>query len=375
MRILHVLTLMGANGEYGGPVKVARELSNIANSVNGVKSRIIGGTNFFQEIISSKEYFIPVRKWIRTNSVSGFFSVRFVVTFIREFKNADVLHLHFARDIIQIFAGFVCIIFKKPYVTQTHGMIRFKNSRTIFFDSIFIIPILRNAKYCMVLSEFELNDLKKVAKDLNFIVVPNGIDSSLIPKFPSKKLTQNTMVAFCSRLHHTKGIDNFFKLAISFRESENIYFEIYGPEGGELSNTLEQIKFENQLRVNPIKYKGAIPPDMVGETLQKIDLLVLPSKYDPYPMIVLESLVHGTPVLISNVCGNSFAVSSIDGLMVSIDNSEEDFSNRAELLLKKYSDSTSRVNLQISSSIQFDVSKVVNTVIQIYKNAVADSSN
>lgn len=61
LKILHVLTLMGANGEYGGPVKVARELSNIANSVNGVKSRIIGGTNFFQEIISSNEYFVPVR--------------------------------------------------------------------------------------------------------------------------------------------------------------------------------------------------------------------------------------------------------------------------------------------------------------------------
>lgn len=366
---------MGANGEYGGPVKVARELSNIANSVNGVKSRIIGGTNFFQDIISSNEYFVPVRKWIRTNSVSGFFSVRFVVTFIREFKNADVIHLHFARDIIQIFAGFLCIILEKPYVSQTHGMIRFKNSRTRFFDTIFIVPILRNAKYCMVLSEFELNDLKKVAKDLNFIVVPNGIDSSKIPKFPSKKFTQNTTVAFCSRLHHTKGLDSFFKLAISFRESVNMYFEIYGPDGGELSNTLEQIEFENQRRVNPIKYKGAISPDMVGETLQKIDLLVLPSKYDPYPMIVLESLVHGTPVLMSNVCGNSFVVSLIDDLMVSVDNSEEDFSKRAVMLLEKYHGSSARVNLQKNAANKFDISNVGKALIGIYKEASIGLTN
>ena len=120
---------------------------------------------------------------------------------------------------------------------------------------------------------------------------------------------------------------------------------------------------------------GAIPPELVGDTLQKIDLLVLPSKYDPYPMIVLESLVHGTPVLISNVCGNSFAVSLIDDLMVSVDNTEEDFSNRARLLLRKYSDSISRVNLQRKASIQFDISKVGNSVIRIYKNAVTGSSN
>lgn len=360
---------MGANGEYGGPVKVARELSSIANSFKGLNSRIIGGTNISTNINSPNENFIMVRKWIKTTSVSGFFSVKFVITFFKEFKTSDVIHLHFARDLIQIFAGFICLIFKKPFITQTHGMIRAKNSRTKIFDNIFIKPILRKAKFCLVLSEYELNDLKKIVNNLNFVVVPNGIDASRISKYPNKNLQQPTTIAFCSRLHHTKGLDKFLKLAISFGESQDICFEIYGPDGGELLNTLKQIEYENQHRLQPIKYMGAIPPDLVGATIQKIDLLVLPSKYDPYPMIVLESLVHGTPVLISNVCGNSSEVSSIDQLMVSIDNTDVDFSNRAVLLLEKYHDSSARVNLQRSAAIRFDISNVGKKLIEIYKNA------
>jgi glycosyltransferase involved in cell wall biosynthesis len=366
---------MGANGEYGGPVKVARELSSIANSVKGLNSRIIGGTNISTNIDSPNEKFIMVRKWIRTTSVSGFFSVKFAITFFKEFKTSDVLHLHFARDLIQIFAGLICLILKKPFITQTHGMIRAKNSRTKIFDNIFIKPILRNAKFCLVLSEFELNDLQKVVNGLNFVVVPNGIDASRISKYPSNGSQRLTTIAFCSRLHHTKGLDKFLKLAINFRESEYICFQIYGPDGGELFNILKQIELENQHRLQPIKYMGAIPPDLVGAMLQNIDLLVLPSKYDPYPMIVLESLVHGTPVLISNVCGNSSEVSSIDRLMVSMDNTDEDFSNRAGFLIEKYRDSSARVNLQTSAAIKFDISYVGETLIGIYKDASIGLNN
>ena len=81
LKILHVLTLMGANGEYGGPVRVARELSSMANSIDGFDSKIIGGTNISESSITPNENFVPVRKWINTTSVSGFFSLRFAIIF------------------------------------------------------------------------------------------------------------------------------------------------------------------------------------------------------------------------------------------------------------------------------------------------------
>jgi glycosyltransferase involved in cell wall biosynthesis len=50
---------------------------------------------------------------------------------------------------------------------------------------------------------------------------------------------------------------------------------------------------------------GSLKASEVLEMLKRVDLLVLPSNYDPYPMIVLEALSVGTPVLINSVCGQS----------------------------------------------------------------------
>jgi glycosyltransferase involved in cell wall biosynthesis len=76
---------------------------------------------------------------------------------------------------------------------------------------------------------------------------------------------------------------------------------IFGPDGGELTGLKDQIYSDPYL--SALRYKGALPPSDVLEMLRGADLLVLPSENEPFPMIVLEALSVGTPVLIMPSCG------------------------------------------------------------------------
>jgi glycosyltransferase involved in cell wall biosynthesis len=128
-------------------------------------------------------------------------------------------------------------------------------------------------------------------------IIPNGIAIDF-----SRKLTDSSSnrVIFCSRLDKRKGIDKFIDLADSFRESD-LVFEIYGPDGGELDFCRNEIT--NRRLQNTLTYKGALPSDTVQEILAGAKVLILPSKNEPFPMVVLESLAVGTPVLVMPSCG------------------------------------------------------------------------
>ena len=52
-----------------------------------------------------------------------------------------------------------------------------------------------------------------------------------------------------------------------------------------------------------LEYKGALPAGKVQSMLAAIDLLILPSRDEPFPMIILEALAVGTPVLVMPSCG------------------------------------------------------------------------
>ena len=87
-------------------------------------------------------------------------------------------------------------------------------------------------------------------------------------------------------------------------------FEIYGPDGGEL--LFVQSEISSRRLTDNLEYKGSLQADEVQRVLAEIDVLVLPSKDEPFPMVILESLAVGTPVLVMPSCGFSRKLKSFD---------------------------------------------------------------
>lgn len=367
LQILHVLTLNGRKGEYGGPVRVARELCGGLNN-RGHKTQIFSGALFSSEPSPKaglNENYVLVKPLSKKFPVSSLWSWKLAVTLTKMIKKSDGVHIHFARDLIPFLAALVSIVLRKPFVTQTHGMI-ISDQRFItrLIDVIFTRPLINRSNTNLVLTPDELNAISKLKIKSPSKILPNGI---IIDQVRQKKTNNKNRIVFCSRLNKRKGIDKFVELANHYRNS-GIKFDVYGPDGGELNFLISEIISR---KLNGIlEYKGAVNAEEVQQLLQNVDLLVLPSKDEPFPMVILEALSVGTSVLVMPSCGISTELKKFKSYFVS---KTEDLDGLIDSVEKYLSDRNEKIDEEIVDFCKknFSIESVCTEMEKIYESSIS----
>ena len=137
----------------------------------------------------------------------------------------------------------------------------------------------------------DIKKFKPVSKKIADIKV-NGI------KIPDSKL----IVSFLGRLSEEKAPDLFLEIANQLREEKNIHFILSGdgPMQEAVLTMMTKMELEN------VTYTGFA--DSVS-VLSITDIMLLPSRIDGRPNVVLESLAMGVPVIASNVGGLPWIIS------------------------------------------------------------------
>jgi glycosyltransferase involved in cell wall biosynthesis len=364
LNVLHILTLSGRNGEYGGPVKVARELCAELEK-RGYKTRIFSGALDGSEPIPAEglqESFVRVKPIFPKIEVSSLWSRKIIRQMSKHIRESDIVHIHYARDIIPTLAAIICILYRKNYVLQTHGMVIPDKRLTIkILDTLLFLPVMNRSKACLVLNDFEMNLVIKLGVNTKIYDLPNGIKK---PHFElTDPLNPVRRIAFCSRLQSIKGVSKFIELATARSQYQEV-FEIYGPDGGELRKVLQEVN--NPKNGRKLFYGGAIHPSEILSLLKDIDLIVLPSDIDFFPMIVLESLSVGTPALVMPSCGIAMKISMLNPLLVAKGMKTSDLIDAFELYSQ--SEKISRAEVQNFSQDYFGISNVVAELEKIYNS-------
>ena len=358
LKILHVLTLNGENGEYGGPVRVARELCNEisrrGHNVEIISGAIVGSAPISnQTTIQTFEYVRPLSKRFR---VSSYWSWKLAIKLNKKISVSNVVHVHFARDLIPFCAVLLCIFRKKPFVSQTHGMVIFDGRiATKILDTFFTKWVLNHSKTVFALTEAEKEELLKLGISAPIQIMGNGI--ALPNEFSGRGKNEIQKIIFCSRLHSRKGLSQFIELARN-NQKANYVFEIYGPDAGELQNVLRLIEEENLAMY--LSYKGSLKSSDVVKVLADSDLLILPSKDEPFPMIVLESLSVGTPVIVMPTCGIANALMNLDRDFVTETTEFQSLANSFEKLIKRDFGTLERNKIREFVNREFSISKLVD---------------
>jgi O-antigen biosynthesis protein len=133
-------------------------------------------------------------------------------------------------------------------------------------------------------------------------VIPNGIDTeyyNTVPKIPWRQGTTQAsenrfVVAFMGRLSEEKGPDTFIRIADILAHRTDIEFIVCGQ--GVLYDDLRQDVNSRQLE--NIHFLGFVEPKSY---LRCCDVLVVCSRLDGRPNVVMESLAMGIPVIVSRV--------------------------------------------------------------------------
>ena len=120
------------------------------------------------------------------------------------------------------------------------------------------------------------------------------------------------VVGFSGRLSEEKGPDVFVEVARMCRECKNLRFVMTG--AGPMTELI--MKKVQELPIGTrFEFAGLV--DDVDQYLALYDILILPSRFDGRPLVVMEALACGVPVIASDVGGLADLVSDgINGYLV-----------------------------------------------------------
>lgn len=237
-----------------------------------------------------------------------------------EIKSDTVIQAHWVYP-----EGYYAIQLAKKYnipcVVKAHG------------SDIHTIPRKNRVikKYTLITLEsankviFVSNALLTSAKELgysgkNAVVIPNGIDPTYFYPVEKAQALEKTgwiqskkyVVGFVGNLIYVKRADKFVKI---FSEIQKIIgdveFVLVGD--GDLREGIQKECSDIGLTVT---FAGRVPHEDVAAWMNLFDVMILPSRNEGWPCVVLEAYACGVPVVGSN---NGGIAEAIGGLGVVVD--------------------------------------------------------
>ncbi len=116
-------------------------------------------------------------------------------------------------------------------------------------------------------------------------------------------------------------------------------------------------------------FTGAVKYEQVAAWLQQSQALVLFSRYENLPCVILEALCCGVPVISTNVGGIAEVIDDSNGIIVSNEKEEQ----LQEALKQVYDNYTrfDRIKIAEVASKQFSYKTVGNEIDKVYKELIS----
>lgn len=136
--------------------------------------------------------------------------------------------------------------------------------------------------------------------------VPFGIDSAPLIPFQRKTESENLRFGFIGTLFEHKGPDLLIKAFQTLPKDCKAELKIYGDlnQFTDYSKTLEKLRDADPQSRDKISFEGTFPNSKLGEILQNMDVLVVPSRwYENTPLVIQSALATKTPLIVTNLGG------------------------------------------------------------------------
>lgn len=176
------------------------------------------------------------------------------------------------------------------------------------------------------------------------------------------------IVANAASIYDLKNPDLFIKIARNVLiKNNNVTFVWFG-DGLTIKEINKRLELENLS--NKIKFVGAIKPDLMLNIFQQIDGLLLTSKIETFPLVILEAYLTKTLVFCTNFIGSSEIVKDKKtGFIYDMNNPE----NASNLILNNLLDPTISNKIVEQASDYFNdtynnINKFVSQHIELYKS-------
>lgn len=223
-------------------------------------------------------------------------------SFFKKIDEADIVHVHQFNTLISSLSILYARIKNKPVCVTDHGGGLFKISN--------LIPVIGNSvNLYMLVADYSYKKFYKYNKP--YYTIYGGVDTS---KFSSKDLKKENEVLFVGKILKIKGIDTLINAVKNFDIHIRIDAKLHDVN---YLKYLIKLNGRSQTCFNFNATDDGLVADYNGALVT-----VLPSLVEIFPLVALESMACGTPVICTNVGGLPELVEDgFDGFIVPPNNS------------------------------------------------------
>ncbi|WP_160674372.1 glycosyltransferase family 4 protein [Clostridium sp. C8-1-8] len=324
------------------------------------------------KVNSNNDKFFKQIVYIRNNMfnliLKGLFPTLYINNIIQKvegklnIKEYDIIHCHWLYP--HGFAAYkLALKYDKKLIVTGHG----SDVHSIYRKSSFIRNSIKEeleyADYITLVSEGlkeKLIDIYNINSS-KILVIGNGVDINL---FKLKTKEENNLktyktVGYVGNLNYTKGSDRLPRIfELISKELKSIRFVIVGD--GELKHDISS-NFNNLgLEVD---FVGRVAPELVPDYINKMDVMILPSRNEGFGMVIIEANSCGVPCVAAEVGGIPEVISDKRLLIPVNNNLEERFAEKVIDVLK----SPIKVEELLDNAKRYDWKEIIKKEVQIYK--------
>lgn len=294
----------------GGPI---RSIKNIVDRLSNrfefsivTQDRDLGDTQPFEEV--------ETEKWVSLGKEKVFYTRKSKLTFkktLKLIKESQCDYIYLNSFFSFKFSILIVILQRLKYIDASvvlaprgefsPGALNIKKNKKMLYIYLIKIFSMYRDVYWHATNELEVEYIKRIIGNTNKIhIASNYIEFSAFSPKVSLKEPGSLKLLFISRISRKKNLYGALKILSKTTTRGNIVFNIFGPlEDIEYWKECETVinTFPENIRVN---YCGVLKRESINDVFKIHDFLFFPTFGENFGHVIAESLMSGTPVILSD---------------------------------------------------------------------------
>ena len=258
---------------------------------------------------------------VRYNFKYYSFAKNFLKNYLKKFGPPHIVHVHVPMKAGNL-ALWIKQKFKTPFIVSEQASTYLKEAPDNFFNRHWLYrlqvkKIFEAADYVTNVSAAVGEILKNLFNIKRFTVIHNTVDTTIFKYSPGKNNVFTYIhVSSLTDQKNIFGILHVFERLSKIRTDWKLI--VVGPYTTEIKQFIERENLKGFIFLT-----GEVPYKEVAKYMQQAHAMVLFSKHENFPCVVVEALCCGLPVISSDVAGVKEAVNASNGILVKSGDKEQ----------------------------------------------------
>jgi len=253
-----------------------------------------------------------------------------------------------------------------------------KYVKKIIYHYIFERKLINNAKFLHYSTHLESKDSEWLKIKTPFFVLPDSIDLSEFDELPPlgnfrKKFEipdESKIILYLGRIEQQKGLDIAFQaFARLLGTHANAFFVVAGPEEDNYLSPLRNLAHSLGIS-HRVLFTGFLDSRARMEALRDADVFLLTSYSENFGIAIIEAMLSGLPVIVSDQVGISDYIRDLQlGVVVPL--KPDLIAEKLELVIgseEYYKDIAKKASSWVRDT--FDPQKIAVKILDKFNNAI-----